>query len=133
MPNSIEELQQLAGMQAGMPAEPESPDQERIDRAVIGHRDDERGMLRKELMHTGSYSLELIKMLDSLPEDSDFPHWWQGKIIEAARLLDNAKHYLEGEMAEMPSDVEEPRDEIDAETPEEPSQIAEMRRNAGLV
>ena len=113
MANSIEELQRLAGMQAGMAPEPGSPDQERIDRAVIGHRDNEKDMLKKELLHSGSYSIELYKMLDSLPDDADFPHWWQGKIIEAVRLLDSAKHYLEGELATMPPAVEPPVDEIE--------------------
>lgn len=131
MANSIEELQHLAGMQAGMPAEPTSPDQERIERAVIGHRDDEVGMLRKELMHAGSYSLELIKMLDRLPADADFPHWWQGKIVEAVRLLDTAKHYLEGEMTEMPPATEPPVDEI--EEISESDDLAKMKSIAGLI
>jgi hypothetical protein len=65
----------------------------------IGHVDDERHMIRKELYQHAKYAKELFTMLDDLPEDSDFPHWWQSKVTKSLQMLSKAKHYLENEMA----------------------------------
>jgi hypothetical protein len=64
----------------------------------IGHTDDERNMIRKTLYSMAKYAKELFTMLEDLPEDSDFPHWWQAKIVEANKSLSKAKHYLENEI-----------------------------------
>lgn len=65
----------------------------------IGHVDDERHMIRKELFQAAKYARELFKMLENLPEDSDFPHWWQSKVTKSLQMLSKAKHYLENELA----------------------------------
>jgi len=65
----------------------------------IGHEDDERHMIRKELYQAAKYAKELFTMLDDLPEDSDFPHWWQSKVTKSLQMLSKAKHYLENELA----------------------------------
>ena len=65
----------------------------------IGHQDDERHMIRKELYQAANYARELFKMLENLPEDSDFPHWWQSKVTKSLQMLSKAKHYLENEIA----------------------------------
>ena len=65
----------------------------------IGHVDDERHMIRKELYQHAKYAKELFQMLDDLPEDSDFPHWWQSKVTKSLQMLSKAKHYLENELA----------------------------------
>ena len=65
----------------------------------IGHVDDERHMIRKELFQTAKYAKELFEMLEDLPEDSDFPHWWQSKVTKSLQMLSKAKHYLENELA----------------------------------
>ena len=70
---------------------------EEVTKDVIGHRDNEPDMIRKELFKMGKYSVELYRMLGELP-NGDFPHWWQAKIVKAGQYLSNAKHYLEGEL-----------------------------------
>jgi len=65
----------------------------------IGHVDDERHMIRKELYQAAKYAKELFEMLEDLPEDSDFPHWWQSKVTKSLQMLSKAKHYLENELA----------------------------------
>ena len=72
----------------------------------IGHVDDERHMIRKELYQHAKYAKELFQMLDDLPEDSDFPHWWQSKVTKSLQMLSKAKHYLENEIS-VPEATEE--------------------------
>ena len=70
---------------------------EEVTKDVIGHRDNEPDMIRKELFKLGKYSVELYKMLGDLP-NGDFPHWWQAKVVKAGQYLSDAKHYLESEL-----------------------------------
>ena len=72
----------------------------------IGHVDDERHMIRKELYQHAKYAKELFEMLEDLPQDSDFPHWWQSKVTKSLRMLSKAKHYLENEIS-VPEATEE--------------------------
>jgi hypothetical protein len=37
-------------------------------------------------------------MLEDLPADADFPHWWQAKVVNSLALMSKAKHYLENEL-----------------------------------
>lgn len=94
--NEIERLQQLAGIQRQI-SEDEDTGTE-VEKTVIGHRDDERDMIKKELYQMGKYCVELYKMLDELPDDADFPHWWQGKLVKAKEYISATKHYLENEI-----------------------------------
>ena len=73
----------------------------------IGHVDDERHMIRKELYQMATYAKELFQMLEGLPADSDFPHWWQAKVTKSLQMLSKAKHYLENELAVPEEGVEE--------------------------
>ena len=66
----------------------------------VGHRDDEPKMLKADLYRIAKYASELYKMLDAyddMPNDVDFPHWWQARVIKARDLMVGAKHYLDGE------------------------------------
>lgn len=65
----------------------------------VGHTDDESGMLSKDLYLIGKNAVELHKMLKELP-DSDFPHWWQSKIIKSKEYIEGAKNYLEAELSD---------------------------------
>ena len=65
----------------------------------VGHTDDENGMLSKDLYLIGKNAVELHKMLKELP-DSDFPHWWQSKIIKSKEYIEGAKNYLEAELSD---------------------------------
>jgi hypothetical protein len=64
----------------------------------IGHVDDERNMIRKELYQMANYAKEMFEMLEKLPADSDFPHWWQAKVVNSLAMISKAKHYLENEI-----------------------------------
>lgn len=104
--NDINELRKLAGLEV---AEGEGE----VTKVAVGHVDDERDMIKKELYQMGTYCVELYKMLDGLP-DADFPHWWQGKVIKAAEYISAAKHYLENELNVPDSEpMPEPQDDID--------------------
>ena len=65
----------------------------------VGHTDDENGMLSKDLYLIGKNAVELHRMLKELP-DSDFPHWWQSKIIKSKEYIEGAKNYLEAELSD---------------------------------
>ena len=94
--NEIQRLQELAGI---------------VTETEVGHKDNERGMISSDLYHIGKSAVDLHKMLKELPEDADFPHWWQSKIVKAGEYLSSAKHYLEGELyapeEESPLDPEQ--------------------------
>jgi hypothetical protein len=91
--SEIERLQQLAGIVKHI-----SEDEGSVEKTAIGHTDNEREMLRKEIFQMGTYCVELFKMVSELPEDADLPHWWQSKIVRANEFIGAAKHYLENEI-----------------------------------
>ena len=93
--NEIERLQRLAGI-APQITEAETGDE--VEKTVAGHVDDEKDMIKKQLFQMGTYCVELYKMLDTLPENVDFPHWWQAKLVKAADYIGATKHYLENEL-----------------------------------
>lgn len=99
--NEIERLQHLAGIVRPIKEEGETADS--VDKTVVGHVDDERDMLMKELYQAGKYCVELHKMLKDLPDNADFPHWWQAKLVKAFDYIGMTKHYLENEI-NAPSD-----------------------------
>ena len=73
----------------------------------LGHTDDEPHMLKADLYRIGKYAMELYKMVDQFegPQEVDFPHWWQSKIIQAKSMLVSAKHYLDFETKEPQIDA----------------------------
>lgn len=93
----INELRQLAGL-------PVAEGEGEVEKVAVGHVDNERDMIMKDLYLIGHYAVELHKMLRDLP-DSDFPHWWQSKITKSLEYIDNAKHYLEAELESPEVDV----------------------------
>jgi len=92
--NEIEKLQKLAGIV-------NEKDAGSVEKVAVGHVDNERDMVRRHLYEIGKYSMELFKMLGELP-DSDFPHWWQAKIVKSKTYISDAKHYLENSL-EVPA------------------------------
>lgn len=90
--NEIEKLQKLAGIV-------NEKDAGSVEKLAVGHVDNERDMIRRNLYQIGKYSMELFKMLGELP-DSDFPHWWQAKIVKAHEYIQGAKNYLDAELNE---------------------------------
>ena len=70
----------------------------KVDKDAVGHVDDERDMIKSGLYQMGCAAVKLHKLMSSLPEDADLPHWWQGKVIKAQDYLDGALDYLEAEL-----------------------------------
>jgi len=68
-----------------------------VEKDAVGHVDDERDMLKSGLYQAGCSAVKLHKLMSSLPEDADLPHWWQAKVIKAQDYLDSALDYLESE------------------------------------
>jgi len=119
--NEIEKLQQLAGIKTtklvNKPTIIEQPrsttlldtyklaedDEGSDEKLAVGHIDNERDMIKRDLFQMGSYCVELYKMLDELP-DSDFPHWWQAKLTKASTYISDAKHYLENALEVPPGE-----------------------------
>jgi hypothetical protein len=61
--------------------------------------------------------MDVHKMLKDLP-DSDFPHWWQAKIVKAHEYLEGAKNYLDAELnAPRGDDVQASPEVMDNEDP----------------
>jgi hypothetical protein len=73
----------------------------------IGHQDNEPHMLKADLYRIGKYAMELYQMVNQFegPQEVDFPHWWQAKIIKAKDMLISAKHYLDFELKEPEIDA----------------------------
>ena len=100
--NDIERIQKLAGIV-------NEKDAGSVEKLAVGHVDNERDMVRRDIYQIGKYAIELFKMLDELP-DSDFPHWWQSKIVKAEEFLSSAKGYLEAEL--YAPEEESPLDDV---------------------
>jgi hypothetical protein len=102
--NEIDRLQQLAGIVSEGEGE--------VKKVAIGHVDNERDMIAKQLYLIGKTAVDMHKMIKGLP-DSDFPHWWQAKVVNAQNYLEGAKNYLDaelnaprGEVPELPAEPE---------------------------
>jgi hypothetical protein len=100
--NEIQRLQQLAGIYRPITEDETGTE---VSKTVVGHTDDERDMMKKELYQMGTYCVELYKMVDSLPDNADFPHWWQGKLVKAKEYISGIKHYLENELEAPDTEV----------------------------
>ncbi|SVC59852.1 uncharacterized protein METZ01_LOCUS312706 [marine metagenome] len=116
--NEIERLQQLAGI----------VNEEDVTKVAVGHVDDETGMISKELYHIGKNAVDIHKMLKELP-DSDFPHWWQAKIIKAHEYVKSAKDFLDAELNASDEDEQEIADldragELEQQQDQDPSGVS---------
>jgi hypothetical protein len=72
--------------------------------------------LMKNLYLIGKASIDMHKMLKDLP-DSDFPHWWQAKIVKAQSYLDGARNYLDAELNSPRGDMPQEPETVDVEDP----------------
>jgi hypothetical protein len=64
----------------------------------IGHTDDEPNMLKSTALELAQYAAKLVKKLDQydkMPQEVDFPNWWQAKLILAKDYVHGAYHYLD--------------------------------------
>lgn len=67
----------------------------------VGHQDNEPRMLKADLYRIAKYASELYLMVDKfddMPQEVDFPSWWQSKITLSKDYLVKAKHYLDGQL-----------------------------------
>ena len=120
--NEIERLQHLAGIMPrtiALEAE-ELNTGDQVVKTVVGHEDDEPGMIRQELFKIGKYAVELYKMLGELP-DGDLPQWWTAKIVKAGEYMSSAKHYLEAELEAPDAEI---RVTPDAQDDTDPSGVS---------
>ena len=98
----LNRLQKLAGIVSEGDGEPgvdyrSDTGEGETKKVAVGHVDNERGMLIKNLYLIGKASIDMHQMLKDLP-DADFPHWWQSKIVKAQNYLDGARNYLDAEL-----------------------------------
>lgn len=91
---SIQRIRELAGLLK----------EDEVEKTAVGHVDDEKDMLAKDLYLIGKSAVDIHKLLKSLPSDSDFPHWWQSKVVKSKEYIEGAKNYLESEL-KMPDEV----------------------------
>lgn len=86
----------------------------------VGHQDDEPQMLKKTLYRSAKMASMLYKELDKfdkMPNEVDFPNWWQAKIIKANDYLNAAFDYLDGEQQTAKIDaIQEKKIEVDDDT-----------------
>ena len=94
-----------------------------VKKVAIGHVDNDRDMIRRQLYQTGKYCVELFKMLGDLP-DSDFPNWWQAKVTKAGTYMSSAKHYLENSLEVPAIDDANYKLELDIEDDNDPSGVS---------
>jgi len=94
-----------------------------VKKVAVGHVDNERDMIRRQLYQTGKYCVELFKMLGDLP-DSDFPNWWQAKVTKAGTYMSSAKHYLENSLEVPAIDDANYKLELDIEDDNDPSGVS---------
>lgn len=85
---SIQRIRELAGLIT----------EDEVEKTAVGHVDDEKQMLSNDLYLIGKSAVEIHKMLKSLPSDSDFPHWWQSKVVKSKEYIEGARNYLESEI-----------------------------------
>ena len=119
--NEIDRLQKLAGIVSEGDGEPgvdykSDTGEGDVKKVAIGHIDNERGMIMKNLYLIGKASIDMHKMIKDLP-DSDFPHWWQSKIVKAQNYLDGARNYLDAELNSPRGDMPQEPDVVDVEDP----------------
>ena len=124
--NEIDRLQQLAGIMNeddGAPGVDYKSDtgEGETKKVAVGHIDNERGMIMKNLYLIGKASVDLHKMIKELP-DADFPHWWQSKVVKAQNYLDGARNYLDAELNAPRGDYPEIEDK--PEVDDDPSGVS---------
>lgn len=124
--NEIDRLQKLAGIinevndgEPGVDYRSDTGEGE-VKKIAVGHVDNERGMIGKDLYIIGKHAVMIHKLIKDLP-DSDFPHWWQSKIVKAKQYIENAYNYLD---AELNAPREEPLVSPEIKDNEDPSGVS---------
>lgn len=124
--NEIDRLQKLAGIinevndgEPGVDYRSDTGEGE-VKKIAVGHVDNERGMIGKDLYIIGKHAVMIHKLIKDLP-DSDFPHWWQSKIVKAKEYIEGAFNYLD---AELNAPREEPLVSPEVKDDEDPSGVS---------
>lgn len=124
--NEIDRLQQLAGIineindgEPGVDYRSDTGEGE-VKKIAVGHVDNERGMIGKDLYIIGKHAVMIHKLIKDLP-DSDFPHWWQSKVVKAKEYIEGAYNYLD---AELNAPREEPQVSPEVKDDEDPSGVS---------
>jgi len=107
----IERLQQLAGIV--------SEGEGDVEKLAVGHVDNEKDMITKDLYVIGKNAVMIHKLMKDLP-DSDFPHWWQSKVVKAKEYIEGAFNYLDAEL----NNPEEPDVSPDVMDNDDPSGVS---------
>lgn len=97
--NEMQRLQQLAGITI--------QEDEEVMKDPVGHVDDEKEAMRKDLYQMGTYCVELYKIVSAENDNADFPHWIQAKLTKAKDYISTVKHYLENDQQVPDSDEEQ--------------------------
>ena len=105
---------------------------EGIDREV-GHTDDEPNMIADDLRIIERYARELRELVEAegMKGESDFPHWWQSKIVKAKDYVIAAKHYLRNEVESQESSQIPTFESFTVKSKKPISEIEEADRFAG--
>jgi hypothetical protein len=77
-------------------------------------------MISQDLYHIGKTSVDIHKLIKELP-DSDFPHWWQSKVVKAKEYIEAAHNYLD---AEINGPQEEPEVSPEIADDQDPSGVS---------
>jgi len=100
----------------------------------LGHQDDEPDMLKQYVYDIATYAAKLYKQLDKydrMPEEVDFPNWWQAKVIKARDYISKAQHYLEFEEKQPALDAMALENQINERAPEDLNIIVQNIRTHG--
>ena len=95
----------------------------------VGHQDDEPAMLKNKMYRAAKLANMLYDKLDAydkLPQEVDFPDWWQAKLSKAKDLIQSCYDYLDGEEGMAEKDAENTQPNIAALALENANNISEI-------
>ena len=81
----------------------------------VGHQDDEPAMLKNKMYRAAKLANMLYDKLDAydkLPQEVDFPDWWQAKLTNAKDLIQSCYDYLDGEEGIADKDAENTQPDV---------------------
>jgi len=83
----------------------------------VGHQDDEPAMLKNKMYRAAKLANMLYDKLDAydqMPQEVDFPDWWQTKLSKAKDMIQSCYDYLDGEEGMSEKDAENTQPNIAA-------------------
>ena len=95
----------------------------------VGHQDDEPAMLKNKMYRAAKLANMLYDKLDAydkLPQEVDFPDWWQAKLTNAKDLIQSCYDYLDGEEGIADKDAENTQPDIASLALENVNSISEI-------